>query len=307
MMVIHSFEEAAKVRSVRRLALGFFDGLHLGHASVILPLDVQNPHESAVLTFQTHPIDVVNPSQAPPLITGIPHKLKILQNWKIGTVLMLPFDSTRANESAEDFLKELEPCFPGLQYIGVGEDFRFGHNRKGDIDLLEHWAVSRNIKLQVSPRLELKGENISSSIIRRKIQNGKLHNASEMLGRSFSLYGEVIHGNQFGRELGFPTANIHTLDQCIPDFGVYAGNVILDDGAQHKAAVNIGSHPTVAHGSIMVNIEAHILDFDADIYGKCIHIVPIQKLRDEQKFSSIQALKAAIKQDVEKTRTSTDI
>jgi riboflavin kinase / FMN adenylyltransferase len=301
MIIIHNFEEAARVRSVNRLALGFFDGLHLGHTSVILPLDVQNPHESAVLTFQTHPIDVVNPRQAPPLITGTPHKLKILQDWHIGAVLLLPFDSVRAEESAEDFLKELTPCFPGLKQISVGEDFRFGHQRKGDIVLLEQWARARAIELHVLPRLKMYGENLSSTLIRQYIQDGNLHKASEMLGRPFALYGEVIHSNQFGRQLGFPTANLHTLDQCIPPYGVYAGMVVFNDGSQHKAAVNIGCHPTVSHGTSQMNIEAFILDFEGDLYGQYIHIVPKQKLREERKFPSIQALQDAIQHDVETT------
>ncbi|MFZ5806197.1 MAG: bifunctional riboflavin kinase/FAD synthetase [Verrucomicrobiota bacterium] len=303
MIIIHSFEEAKGVRSVNRLALGFFDGLHLGHASVILPLDMQNPHESAVLTFQTHPIDVVNPKQAPPLITGIPHKLKILRDWQIGAVMLLPFDSARAKESAEDFLKELQPCFPGLKQISVGEDFRFGHKRKGDVALLEKWAHARGIELHVIPRLKMYAENVSSTAIRKNIREGNLHKASEMLGRPFSLYGEVIHGDGFGHRLGYPTANIHTLDQCLPSTGVYAGSVIFDTSTTlHKAAVNIGDRPTIAHGTHQTNIEAHILDFDGDLYGQNIHIVPQQKLRDEQKFPSIQALQDAIQRDVQKVR-----
>ncbi|MFH1066573.1 MAG: bifunctional riboflavin kinase/FAD synthetase [bacterium] len=298
MMLLQSLQEAQQADFVRHLALGFFDGLHIGHATLIRAWE--DAASNAVLTFQPHPLSIVAPEQKPPLITALPHKLKILEGWKIGAVLLFPFDQRQAQQPAEEFLQNLP--FPRLQSVSVGEDFRFGWQRQGGAPLLTAWAASRGISLRVIPRVKRGNEPISSRRIRRCIQNGELAEASAMLGRPFSLYGEVVTCGQLGRKLGFPTVNLRTLDECWPPTGVYAGATILEDGTEWPSAINIGWRPTVDEQTTEQRIESHLLNFSGDLYGQLVHIVPKQKIRAEEKFASLDALRSAIQADVEHVR-----
>lgn len=299
MKILHSFSEAKKEAEIRQLALGFFDGLHIGHAAVILPKKgVKNSKECGLLTFQSHPFSVVNPAKHPLLITGLPHKLKILEQWKLGAVLLLSFGLEQARQSAEKFLEDFGRGFPNIEWINIGEDFRFGHQRKGDSEMLKKWAAPRDIQVHVVKRLKQKGANISSSAIREKILKGDLDGAAKMLGRPFSLYGKVVEGDRKGRALGFPTANLGTKDECIPSAGVYAGATLLPDGSKHRSVVNIGFRPTVASQRQKLSIETHLLDFSGNLYGEEIEIFILKKLREEKKFDSEEELRDAIQKDI---------
>lgn len=298
MILLHSLEEARKAGFVRHLALGFFDGLHVGHATLIR--EWKDNASNAVLTFQAHPLSIVAPDQKPQLITALPHKLKILEEWQIGAVLLFPFTQQQAHQSAEDFLKSLP--LPNLESVSVGEDFRFGWQRQGDAALLQKWTSERGITLRVISRVKHGDESISSRRIRQCIRAGNLAEASTMLGRPFSLYGEVVTCGQLGRELGFPTVNLRTLDECWPPTGVYAGSTILADGTEWPSAINIGWRPTVDVKATEQRIESHLLDFSGDLYGQQVYVVPKQKIRDEEKFASLEDLCSAIHADVKRTR-----
>lgn len=303
MMVFHTLEEASGAHFIRQFALGFFDGLHRGHQSVIFPKEsIQNPQQCGLLTFHPHPVSIINPSCTPPLVTGQPHKLKILEEWGLGAVIVLKFDLQRSHQPTEEFLKELRKHLPHVQRFSVGFNFRFGHGRKGNSALLKQWAKTNGLKLHIKKRVHYKKHGISSSKIREKIQNGALREASEMLGRPFSLYGEVVEGLHLGRRMGFPTANLQTCDECLPPPGVYAGTTRLADGSEHKSAINMGWRPSVSSSEPEYVVESHLLDFNGDLYGQHIHIIPQQKLRPEEKFNSLEKLKAAIAQDIKKVR-----
>jgi len=301
MHVFRSFAEAAN-SEIRSLALGFFDGIHRGHQQVISnALSGGFAASGGVLTFEPHPQAVLFPDKAPQLLTGLPHKLHDLEQLGVNNIVLLPFNNHMAQTSAGQFLQELGNNFPKLQRISVGANWRFGHNRQGDISMLQDWCSSRSITLIANDSVEYQGRPISSSRIRHLVVSGELVAASELLGKPYSLFGTVVHGNQLGRQIGVPTANLATGDQCLPPHGVYFGNVLLD-GESHPAAINIGFKPSVDTKIPALTIESHLLDFNRDIYGLTISVCPQKLWRQEQKFASLDILKAQLQRDIAAAR-----
>ena len=282
--------------------MGFFDGVHLGHLRVIAnSMDRQPSDQCCVLTFKVHPQSVLFPQQAPLLLTGLPHKLKTLAESGVQNVLTLPFDRNTMLTSAEDFLQNLHLAFPQLARVSVGPNWRFGHKRRGDIPMLLEWCRHHGIDALVTEPADHSGTIISSSRIREDVRAGLLANVSEMLGRPYGLYGMVVKGRQFGRTLGFPTLNLETEDQCLPPFGVYTGFVEMDTGSRMPAAINIGLRPTVTDEKTAV-IEAHIMDFFTDLYGRFVKVIVCRFLRPEKKFVSTDDLRQQLEKDVAATR-----
>ena len=297
MTVVDSLAPSQSGKSVRHLALGFFDGLHLGHRRVILGGETpHSPPHTAVLTFRDHPLSVLHPEKHPLLITGLPHKLCILERWQIGTVVALPFDEKRSRQEPSDFLKELTAAFPSLATVSVGPNWRFGKNRSGDVAMLGRWCHDRKILLDNPEPVLFAGERISSSRIRSAITAGQLGDTAEMLGRPFSLYGTVQKGAGRGAGLGFATANLKTEDECLPPEGVYAGRAHLADGKTFPAAINLGPQPTF--GAKERSPEAHLIGFSGDLAGKRMDLQVGRFLRPIQKFDSPDSLKGQIKKDV---------
>ncbi|MDD5261879.1 MAG: bifunctional riboflavin kinase/FAD synthetase [Methylacidiphilales bacterium] len=304
MNVFESLYEARSHGGIQALALGFFDGLHLGHQRVIKNAALDQPPESScVLTFRVHPQSVLFPEKAPPLLMGLPHKLKALEEAGVHNVLALPFDERTIHTPAEDFLEALETSFPGLKRIAVGPNWRFGYKRLGDIPLLRQWCDTRRnkIELLLAEPARHAGAIISSSRIRASVLNGNLAEASEMLGRPYGLFGTVTRGKGLGKQLGFPTLNLETQDQCFPPSGVYFGVVQLQPSENLPAAINIGIKPTIGSGG-PPQAEAHILDFNANLYGKSVLVCPLQFQRAEKKFDSLDALKLQVQQDLAAAR-----
>ncbi|MDR2463648.1 MAG: bifunctional riboflavin kinase/FAD synthetase [Verrucomicrobiales bacterium] len=289
MNLCRSFAEAAD-RDIHALALGFFDGLHRGHQHVIANAD----HDS-VLTFEPHPQAFLFPDQAPLLLTGLPHKLHDLAALGVRHAVLLPFDRQMARTTAEKFLQQLGDACPKLQRIAVGANWRFGHHRAGSLPLLRRWCAARRITLRADACVTHHGTPISSSRIRELILSGQLSTASELLGKPYSLFGTIVSGRQLGRQLGFPTANLDTLDQCLPPRGVYFGTVTISN-RPYPAAINIGNQPTLAPQR--TTVEAHLLNFSGDLYGVTVSVHPKQFWRAEQKFSSLSALQTQIAQDL---------
>lgn len=304
MVTAFSFDEARhKLGHIRHLALGFFDGLHLGHRAVIFGTAPPSPcGECGILTFSSHPATLLRPESAPLLLTGMPHKTHLLRQWSIGGALFLKFDKEQSLQSAEAFLESLGMAFPGLHLLSAGDDWRFGHQRKGDLAMLREWASERSIDVRVESPVQHGGKTISSSRIRKAIAEGQITEASAMLGRSYALYGQVVRGDQRGRTLGFPTANLSTEDECLPPNGVYAGTALTPNGDTHRAAINIGLRPSIEGTSPHISIEAHLLDFEGDLYDQALTVTPVVHLRGEEKFPGLDALKNAIQRDVEATR-----
>jgi len=296
-IVLDSLASAPSGKSIRHLALGFFDGLHLGHRRVILGGEKSHgPAHTAVLTFRDHPLSVLHPEKHPALITGLPHKLRILGRWQIGSVIALPFDANRSRQEPADFLKELAAAFPSLRTVSVGPNWRFGKNRSGDVDLLSRWCEGKEILLDNPDPVVFAGERISSSRLRAAIAAGQLNDTAAMLGRPFTLFGTVGTGAGRGAGLGFATANLITEDECLPPDGVYAGRAHLADGKTFPAAINLGPQPTF--GGKERHPEAHLIGFTGNLSGQKLDLEFSKFLRPVQKFESPQALAVQVKKDI---------
>lgn len=297
MTVADSLEASPAGVRIRHLALGFFDGLHLGHRRVILGGETPHPSaQTAVLTFRDHPLSVLHPEKHPLLLTGLPHKLRVLERWQIGMTVALPFDANRSRQEPADFLKELASAFPSLQTVSVGPNWRFGKDRSGDVALLTRWCTDRKILLDNPEPVVFAGERISSSRIRAAITAGQLGDSAAMLGRPFTLFGTVGKGAGRGTGLGFATANLQTEDECLPPDGVYAGRAHLADGKIFPAAINLGLQPTF--GGQGRHAEAHLIGFHGDLSGQGLDLEFSKFLRPIQKFTSPQSLAAQIAKDV---------
>jgi riboflavin kinase/FMN adenylyltransferase len=274
-------------RPGRSVAVGTFDGVHLGHREVIRGAD-------SVLTFDPHPVSVVAPQHAPKLLTSLAVKAELIAALGVAELIVIPFDASFAARGAREFIDEVLVGALGAGRVSVGENFRFGHRAQGDPALL---AADGRFQAVVHPLLEVDGEVVSSSHIRGLVLAGEVDQATHFLGAPFQLRGEVVHGDERGRELGFPTANL-VPDEALahPGHGVYA---CLADG--RPAAVSIGVRPTFDTGRGEL-IEAYILDFDGDLYDQTLTLEFLERLRGERRFESAEALVEQMHRDVARTR-----
>jgi riboflavin kinase / FMN adenylyltransferase len=271
----------------RRVAVGSFDGVHLGHREVIRGSD-------SVLTFDPHPSAIVAPQHTPKLLTDLHVKAELVEALGVKELIVIPFDADFAKRSAQEFMDDVLVGSLGATYVSVGENFRFGNRAKGDPQML---AEDERFSTRVTPLLEVEGEIVSSSHIRGLVLAGEVEQAARFLGAPFQMRGEVVHGDERGRELGFPTANLIPDDALVcPGHGVYA---CLADGL--PAAVNIGVRPTFDTGRGEL-VEAHILDFDGDLYGRQLRLDFLSRLRGERRFQSAEELIQQMRRDVEQAR-----
>lgn len=271
----------------RNVAVGTFDGVHLGHREVISGSD-------SVLTFDPHPVSVVAPQHTPKLLTTPERKAELIASLGVEEMIVIPFDAEFAARSADEFVSEVLVGALGARQVAIGENFRFGHRAQGDPRLL---AADERFQTVVHPLLEVDGEVVSSSHIRGLLLAGEVGTANRLLGSTFRLSGEVAHGDERGRELGFPTANLVPEEAlACPGHGVYA---CLADG--RPAAVSIGVRPTFQTGRGEL-IEAYILDFEGDLYGSSLTVEFLERLRGERRFESPQALIEQMHKDVQRTR-----
>ncbi|MDQ6810625.1 MAG: bifunctional riboflavin kinase/FAD synthetase [Actinomycetota bacterium] len=269
------------------VAVGTFDGVHLGHREVIA-------NAQSVLTFDPHPVSVVAPQHTPKLLTTPERKAELIASLGVQELIVIPFDAAFAKRSAGEFVDDVLVGALHAGQVAVGENFRFGHKAQGDPRLL---AADGRFEAVVHPLLELDGEIVSSSHIRGLVLAGELGKANRLLGAPFQLCGEVAHGDERGRELGFPTANLVPDDAlACPGHGVYA---CLADG--RPAAVSVGVRPTFKTGRGEL-IEAYLLDFEGDLYGKRVCLEFLQRLRGERRFETPAALIEQMHLDVERTR-----
>jgi len=274
-------------RRERKVAVGSFDGVHLGHRAVIEGSD-------SVLTFDPHPVSVVAPQHAPKLLTPLNVKAELIAALGVSELIGIPCDHAFAQRSASEFIDGVLVDALGAVRVSVGENFRFGHRAQGDTRLL---AADERFQTVVQPLLEIDGEVVSSSHIRGLVAAGEVDQAAHFLGAPFQLRGEVVHGDEVGRKLGFPTANLIPAQELMcPGHGVYA---CLADG--HAAAVSIGVRPTFQTGRGEL-IEAYLLDFQGDLYGRDLRLDFLQRLRGERRFESPEALVEQMRLDVERTR-----
>jgi riboflavin kinase/FMN adenylyltransferase len=279
----------------RRVAVGTFDGVHLGHREVIAGADT-------VLTFDPHPVSVVAPQHASKLLTTFERKAELISGLGVEELVVIPFDADFAKRSAQEFIDDVLVGTLGATQVSIGENFRFGHRAQGAPALL---LADGRFATVVHPLLEIDGEIVSSSHIRGLVLAGDLAEANRLLGSTFELTGEVVHGDERGRELGFPTANLVPDEALVcPGHGVYACLSYPDPANSRAAAVSIGVRPTFDTGRAEL-IEAFILDFDGDLYGRQLRLQFLARLRGERRFGDPGALVEQMHRDVERTREIT--
>ncbi len=283
-------------KRMRRVAVGTFDGVHVGHRAVIAGADT-------VLTFDPHPTAVVQPGAAPRLLTDLRRKAELIASLGVQELVVIPFDAEFAARSAEQFVDDVLVDALGATNVAVGENFRFGRRALGDAELL---AVDQRFHTRIAQLLEVDGEVVSSSHIRGLVLGGAVEYAGRLLGDPFTLAGEVVHGDERGRTLGYPTANlVPDVAYVTPGHGVYAADARTIDGprpgATYAAAVSIGVRPTFVTGRGEL-IEAFLLDFEGDLYGATLELAFRKRLRGEKRFESVDALIDQMALDVEAAR-----
>ena len=291
------------------ITIGAFDGVHLGHTAVVAQvrrLAASMDARSVVVTFDRHPASVVRPESAPRLLTDLPTRLELLAETGLDATVVLAFDQARADESAHNFVEEVLVNGLATKAVVVGEDFHFGRHREGNVALLRE--LGRAMDFEVEPvslveRPDGVDEPVSSTAIRRALAGGEVDVAARLLGHLYEARGAVVTGDKRGRLLGFPTANVEVPNaMCHPADGVYAGWYVRPDGSIHACAINLGRRPTFYEHADHSLLEAHLLDFNDDLYGEPARVRFQAFLRSERKFEGIDALVAQLKHDVESTR-----
>ncbi len=302
MLIRNRLEDLASLGEPLHLAMGVFDGVHIGHQAVIaraVQAAARDGGLAGLLTFDPHPIRVIAPGKAPSsLLATLDHKAEIVSDLGVGLFIPLHFDTAFAQMEASEFITRLTSA--PVRTIAVGEDWRFGHNRTGDVAFLTQEAEKHGFRLEAVPPVMIDGDRISSTRIRQAIRDGNLEAAARMLGRPYSVSGTVIHGRQLGRTLGFPTANLPTGDIQLPPDGVWAVRVTGPARRQWSGVANLGIRPTVSGDARL--LEVHLFDFSGDLYGSELDVSFLKHLRPEEKFPSVAALRLQIEQDAENAR-----
>lgn len=289
----------------RVIALGFFDGVHLGHAA-LLRLTRRRADElgipAAVLTFDSHPDTLVYHQPVPLINTLEDRKYLMEEKFSMDEVILAHFDRAMMEMPWEAFVEDYLLGELGAKHVVCGHDFSFGYRGQGTPDKLRRLCAQRGVGVNVVDKVSLGGITVSSTHIRQLIRQGDMEAAAQMLGHRHFLSGEVLHGKELGRRLGFPTANLALPEGLIaPAYGVYATLVTLPDGSAHPAVTNVGVRPTV-HDQLGRLVEAWILDCTAELYGEKIRVEFFTRLRGEKKFDSLEALREEVLRNADETR-----
>ncbi|WP_263078347.1 bifunctional riboflavin kinase/FAD synthetase [Endozoicomonas sp. Mp262] len=282
--------------------IGNFDGVHLGHRAILKALKMEAQRrqvKACVITFEPLPHEHFNSGEVPARLITLREKLLLLEQCGIDQVLCLPFGDRLSNISAEDFVQNILADGLGIHYLIVGDDFRFGYGRKGNFSHLCEMGKQCGFEVNDTETVTQGCGRISSTRIRDLLKSGNLKSAGQLLGGPFTMVGRVRPGQQLGRTLGFPTANIRVKHRILPMTGVFAVRVKMK-GAAYDGVANLGVRPTVTSSRPL--LEVHLLDFRGDLYGMDLTVEFIEKLRSEQKFASLDALRTAIAGDVEQAR-----
>ena len=288
------------------VTIGTFDGVHLGHRALI-QRTVQDASDrgttSVAVTWDRHPNETLRPDRTPPLLSSADRKIELLGETGLDLVAVIPFDHELSQWPPERFVQDVLVGGLGARSIFVGHDWRFGHRASGDVALLSQLGREHGFEVDGVDLQEVASDPVSSSRIRRLVEAGDMEEARVLLGRAFDLDGVVVRGDQRGRSLGYPTANIEVDPSIVkPPTGVYAGAVRLD-GEVKAAAVNVGVNPTFGgDAGAPLRIEPYVLDFEGDLYGQTLRLEFWKRLRDELKFESAEALVEQMKRDVDETR-----
>lgn len=294
---MRNLDEVPSTADGRSLAVGTFDGVHMGHRRVIdsaLRWGHANEVAVAVVTFDPHPLQVLRPDEPPRLLTSTAVKGDLIAGLGVDELIVIPFTKELSMLDAESFARDVLAGKLAARHVSVGANFHFGHGATGDPALLE---AQQEFETEVVPLMEEGGEPVSSSRIRDLVERGDVAGAARLLGHPYQLEGKVVQGDERGRTLGIPTANLMPPgDVIVPATGVYAGTA-----GDHAAAINVGVRPTFERDGELL-VEAYLLDFDGDLYGDALRIGFLDRLRDEQRFDSTEALVEQMKRDVERVR-----
>lgn len=303
MEILRSIPELSKLPGPLFLAIGVFDGVHLGHQAVI---STSAEHSRAangtpvIVTFDPHPEKVLRPEAAPHLLTATRHKIALIRNRGVEHLLIVNFDKQFAAMEPEDFAQQLVRHARPLREICVGHEWAFGKNRRGNLELLKTLGATFNFDVVGIPPVSVNGELVSSTAIRKAVQAGDLSKAGAMLGRDYTILGTVVRGDNLGKKIGFPTANLSAHNEQFPPDGVYFAEATLN-GAAYPGVINLGYRPTVSSDHERV-LEIYLLNFDRDIYGEDLEVRFIRYLRPEKKFENVDALVRQIEIDVAQAR-----
>jgi len=285
------------------VTIGSFDGVHLGHQAILNQVKAVAAElglPSVVMTFEPQPQEFFSGERAPARLMRLREKVEALFEFGVDQVLCLQFNRELRNLTAAEFVRSVLVDGLGTRHLIVGDDFRFGCDRSGDFKMLSEMGETYDFAVQDTDTLEVDGQRVSSTLVRQILEQGNFERASQLLGKPFTITGRVVYGQQLGRELGFPTANVQLNRYSAPLSGVYAVLVNID-GAVYQGAANVGLRPTV--GDLLKPIlEVHLLDFEADLYGRRIEVEFVTKIRDEEKFTSLDKLIESIQRDVKQIR-----
>lgn len=285
------------------LTVGNFDGVHRGHLALIhqaRELSRDQKRKLALVTFENHPLSLLRPDQPVYLLCTLTHKLRLFEQAGVDIVILLKFTKELSQKTAEEFLRDVYNAIPFSEIL-LGHDATIGRNKQGDHKEIRKIADQLGIKVDSIPPYRLEEQILSSSIIRKVIQNGDLVQAQAMLGRPFSIYAPIVPGQAKGKTIGFPTANIEVRGLCLPPLGVYAVQVVYQDRVLNAVA-NLGVAPTLRQDPTPL-LEVHLLDHSMELYGKYVEIVFREYIRAERKFSTVQDLQKQIKEDIQRART----
>ena len=304
METLRSIPELSHLPGPLFLAIGVFDGVHLGHQAVI-STSAEHARVSngtpVVVTFDPHPEKILRPEKAPHLLTATPHKIALIRTLGVRHLLIITFDRQFAATEPEDFVQWLVQHSKPLREICVGHEWSFGKNRRGNLELLTKLGAKFDFNVVGFPPVTVNGEIVSSTTIRRAVETGDFKKAAAMLGREYTILGTVVHGDDLGKKIGFPTANLSAHSEQFPPNGVYFAEVILE-GERLPGVVNLGLRPTMSSGKSDRVLEIHLLDFERDIYGKDLQLRFVRYLRPEKKFENVDALVQQIERDVQQAR-----
>ena len=297
MKIFHGTDNANITRSTV-LTLGVFDGLHLGHQRIMRTVVNRARAAKAVptaITFDPHPRSVLYPENAPPLLQTLDQRLSNFEVLGIEQTIVIRFDKDFANRDAEIFLRDIVHERLQAKEVYLGKGFAFGRNRGGNIELLRRISRELGFAADEVPEITLRGQRISSSKIRELLAAGRTNLARRMLGRPYGVEGQIVRGDQRGRTIGFPTANLKPRNRVIPKYGVYATATLIND-VWRRSITNVGVRPTF-DGDKEPSIETYVFDFDGDLYGDVLRVRFLHRIRDEKKFGGIEELKAQIGRD----------
>ncbi|HEU0209399.1 MAG TPA: bifunctional riboflavin kinase/FAD synthetase [Candidatus Udaeobacter sp.] len=304
MEILGTIPELSHLSGPLFLAIGVFDGVHLGHQAVI-STSAEHARSAngtpVVVTFDPHPEKILRPEKAPHLLTATPHKIALIRTLGVRHLLIIRFNRHFAATEPEDFVQQLVLHSKPLREICVGHEWSFGKNRRGNLELLTKLGAMFHFNVVGFRPVTVDGQIVSSTTIRGAVEAGDLKKAAAMLGREYTIWGTVVHGDDLGKKIGFPTANLSAHSEQFPPNGVYFAEAILD-GERLPGVVNLGFRPTMSGGKSDRVLEIHLFDFERDIYGKDLQLRFLRYLRPEKKFENVDALVRQIGRDVRQAR-----